>query len=116
MFLSQFVVELIKSVSIKKVYPGLSFDGPQDEPLPFDAIPGLNEAGWTEQEYLKSMYDDRYLYKVPSEEEKTFTECCLEIITFLKNDKNSWPFLKPVDEAEAADYYKVIKSPIGRRA
>jgi len=30
----------------------------------------------------------------------------------IKQNKNSWPFLKPVDPSEVLDYYEVIKEPM----
>lgn len=33
---------------------------------------------------------------------------------FLQENQNSWPFLEPVSEDQAPEYYKLIKFPMGR--
>ena len=40
-----------------------------------------------------------------------FTQC-RNIIAKMKNNKNSWPFLKPVDPKEVPNYYETIKEPM----
>ena len=39
---------------------------------------------------------------------------CINLISLiLQENQNSWPFLEPVDEAQAPGYYKIIKYPMG---
>lgn len=38
------------------------------------------------------------------------------VLEDLQNEASAWPFLKPVDEKDVADYYNVIKNPMGELA
>ncbi len=38
---------------------------------------------------------------------------CRNIIQKIRQNKNSWPFLTPVNKSEVLDYYDVIKDPMG---
>ena len=72
----------------------------------FNCIPGLKDSGWT--------YND---YKIQCEKEKlgdnvNFLTQCRNIISKLKSHDNARPFLQPVQEKDAPDYYKIIKEPM----
>jgi hypothetical protein len=41
-----------------------------------------------------------------------FTQC-RNLVNKIKQNKNSWPFSKPVDSKEVPDYYDVIGDPMG---
>lgn len=84
---------------INKIYKGLDFTNKQV--YDFNEIPGLIEAGWNEEDYKNSIEDD-----------KTFEQHCEYIVEKLKKHKSSWPFLKPVNKDDVADYYDVIKDPV----
>lgn len=84
---------------INKIYKGLDFSKKQT--LEYRDIPGLAEAGWTEEDYKNSIEND-----------KTFDEHLKYIVEKLKKHKSSWPFLKPVSDEDVHDYYDVIKDPI----
>lgn len=68
----------------------------------FDEIPGLKEAGWTQQAYEQAKEG----------EEKTFEEQCQEILKIVHRNDNSWPFREPVDPKKVPDYYDIIKEPM----
>lgn len=100
---------MIKSKSNSHIIrPGLKFDG--KNPIPFEKIPGLLEAGWT-----KEM--ERYLsVNVSSVEPKKsrLYEFMKSILSELQSHAAAWPFMEPVNPAEVTDYYSVIKEPMGK--
>lgn len=71
----------------------------------FNAIPGMEESGWKYTDYKKILSE---------KSDVNFFTQCRNIIFKLKNNKNSWPFLKPVDPKQVLDYYDVIKEPMGK--
>lgn len=72
----------------------------------FYKIPGIEQADWEYEDYKKLFLDENSNITLYSQ--------CRNIITKIKNNKNAWPFLKPVDEKEVPDYYNVIKEPMGK--
>jgi histone acetyltransferase len=65
-------------------------------------VPGVKEAGWCEASYVEgSMADQR-----------SFEDQCYEVVNFLVNHENSWPFRKPVDTKKVHDYTEVITHPM----
>ena len=49
------LIAKINSIINKRVYPGLKFES-EDDSYDFDQIPGLKEAGWTQQAYEQVRY------------------------------------------------------------
>ncbi len=49
-----------------------------------------------------------------NENNVNFLTQCKNIIQKIKQNKNSWPFLTPVNKSEVPDYYDVIKEPMGK--
>ena len=96
----EFLMNVVANICYKKIHPGLTF-APVKGDYEFKDIPGLKEAGWTEEDYKESI-----------EDEKTFEENCEFLLYRLKTHKASWPFMKPVSAEEATDYYDVITDPI----
>jgi histone acetyltransferase len=70
----------------------------------FKKIPGISESGWDFKDYENMIKNDYSNINF-------FTQC-RNLVTKIKNNKNSWPFLKPVDQSEVPDYYEVIKEPM----
>jgi histone acetyltransferase len=70
----------------------------------FYAIPGVEESGYSYEEYEKFAKNEN--------NNTNFYTQCRNIINKIKSNKNSWPFLKPVDSKEVPDYYEVIKDPM----
>ena len=68
----------------------------------FEEIPALMQSGWTQEKYQQEKLAD----------ERSFEEQCQEIIDFLGQHENSWPFRKSVDREKVRDYYEVIKRPM----
>ena len=99
----EFLVNVVSKVANKKIYSGLDFSQlkPGQDSLDFDQIPGLKEAGWTHEDYLKNAPDDM-----------SFTQQCMFIINKMKQHPSAWPFTEPVNPDEVKDYYKTIKTPI----
>lgn len=55
----------------------------------------------------------QYLFICSSENNVNLMTQCKNIIQKIKQNKNSWPFLTPVNKSEVVDYYDVIKDPMG---
>lgn len=70
----------------------------------FKKIPGITESGWDYKDYENMIKNDY--------SNVNFFTQCRNIIAKMKNNKNSWPFLKPVDPKEVPNYYETIKEPM----
>ena len=70
----------------------------------FDKIPGISESLWQYKDYEHMIKNDHNNINF-------FTQC-RNLVTKIKQNKNSWPFLKPVDPKYVQDYYEVIKYPM----
>ncbi len=70
----------------------------------FSKIPGIDESSWEYKDYEKFIKND-------ISNENFYTQC-KKLIDKIRNNKNSWPFLKPVETSDAADYYDVITEPM----
>lgn len=98
------ILKKIRSISQSHViHKGLShFKKENFTPLnPFD-IPGVKEAGWTREMDDLAQKPKRGAHHIPM----------LTILTEMQNHPSNWPFLQPVNKAEVADYYEVIKEPM----
>lgn len=97
-------MELVKQIDrvtgCAKVFPGLPAKlFPLEDPR---RIPGLMEAGWTEEMSKQSEAPRRgRLY-----------EMLRPLLNELQAHHAAWPFLKPVDAEEVPSYYTVITSPM----
>jgi len=76
--------------------PGLQFTN--KKAFSFSEVPGLTEAGWTEELEKRGRQDD----------ERSFEDQCDEILSRLMKHENSWPFREAVDRTKVPDYYEVI--------
>lgn len=94
------VREIDRVTSCAKVYTGLS---PSTFPLSkFAQIPGLVEAGWTEEMSRQAETPRRgRLY-----------EMLRPLLNELQGHPAAWPFLKPVDGEEVPSYYTIITNPM----
>jgi len=68
--------------------PGLQFTN--KKAFSFSEVPGLTEAGWTEELEKRGRQDD----------ERSFEDQCDEILSRLMKHENSWPFREAVDRTE----------------
>ena len=68
----------------------------------FDELAALAHAGWTFDKYTKEKQAD----------ERSFEDQCQEVLDFLLQHENSWPFRNPVDADKVRDYYEVIEKPM----
>jgi histone acetyltransferase len=80
----------------------LDFQARGGNDFEFVEIPGLLEAGWTQQGYNEAK----------GTEEKSFEEQCNDILKTLYDHENAWPFRQAVSSRQAPDYYSVIKQPM----
>ncbi|KFM74930.1 Histone acetyltransferase KAT2B, partial [Stegodyphus mimosarum] len=88
--------------SVQKVYPGLTCFDEGVGGILVKSIPGVSEA---------NSMPDKKLKRESNDPELLFQKLKL-ILTQIKNHSCAWPFQKPVDKAEAPDYYEHIKSPM----
>lgn len=91
------LMNLVKHVGL--VFDDNSINGKK---YSFSEVPGVIEAGWTESSYVASAMADQ----------RSFEEQCYEVINYLVNHENSWPFRKPVDTKKVRDYTDVITHPM----
>ena len=75
----------------------------------FDCLPGVKEAGWTYEEYI------RQCEKEKQGENENFLKQCMNIINKLKSHEKSKEFKEPVDEKQAPGYYQKITEPMDLR-
>ncbi|XP_074659125.1 histone acetyltransferase KAT2A-like isoform X2 [Tubulanus polymorphus] len=91
-----------RQTEIRKVHPGLRCFHEGVKQIPIESIPGVMEAGWTPKSHKEeSPIDPDTLYSILK-----------PILQQIKSHQSAWPFLKPVDRAEAPDYYDHIKYPM----
>lgn len=69
---------------------------------PLEDIPGLKEAGWSEEMDLLAQRPKRSPHFAPMQ----------SILIELQNNNSAWPFLQPVNRDEVQDYYDFIKNPM----
>lgn len=69
---------------------------------PLEDIPGLKEAGWSEEMDLLAQRPKRSPHFAPMQ----------SILIELQNNNSAWPFLQPVNKDEVQDYYDFIKNPM----
>ena len=72
----------------------------------FDCLPGVKEAGWTYEEYIKQCEKEK------EGENENFLKQCMNIINLLKSQEKSREFREPVDEKQAPLYYEKITEPM----
>lgn len=73
----------------------------------FEQIPGVYKSGWQYEDYEKFVKNEN--------NNVTFLNQCKNIISKIRQNKNAWPFLKPVDLKEVPDYLEIIKEPMGKK-
>ncbi|XP_060554693.1 histone acetyltransferase KAT2B-like [Ruditapes philippinarum] len=95
-----------KQEKFTKVYPGLTCFKDGVRHIPIESIPGLQDCGWrpAPDKPKEPVMDSDQLYNIF----KTILQHC-------KTHACAWPFLKPVEKAEAPDYYDYIKFPMDLR-
>ncbi|ODV87320.1 hypothetical protein CANARDRAFT_194874 [[Candida] arabinofermentans NRRL YB-2248] len=98
------ILRKIRSLSQSQVVrPGLKqFMKPNAKPVDPIDIPGVKEAGWTEEMDELAQKPKRGPHHV----------VMLTILTDMQNHPSNWPFLQPVNREEVPDYYEVIKEPM----
>lgn len=77
--------------------------------IPVIRIPGLAEAGYEPQ----VRHTTRHSLETVSPSVKELAAKLAAVLKDLRNLKDSWPFLEPVDTKQVPDYLDIIKNPIG---
>ncbi|KAL6760054.1 chromatin remodeling complex WSTF-ISWI, large subunit [Haematococcus lacustris] len=95
------------------IHPGLAqFRSGQPASVPVASIPGVKEAGWSEEAGPPPRY--RLLLKEgsaevsPSSLHRWMTLALQEV----QGHGDAWPFLQPVTREEVPDYHDIIKDPV----
>lgn len=109
------ISQCIEAIKPQKVYDGLDFfkKNPGCTLKPSE-IPGLVEAGWTDEPQgagSKRSGDAFSNSDDPEASKKSLKTYILDLLNNLEKQQSSWPFRKPVKQSEAPDYYDIIKSP-----
>ncbi|GFE55886.1 histone acetyltransferase [Babesia ovis] len=108
------IAQCIEAIKPLKVYDGLTFfkDNPGATIDPKD-IPGLVEAGWTEEAAAAMNKHGADGCGSPDDPDgkRSLKTCILDLLNNLEKQQSSWPFRKPVKQSEAPDYYDIIKNP-----
>ncbi|EDO05457.1 Bromodomain family protein [Babesia bovis T2Bo] len=107
------ISQCIEAIKPLKVYDGLTFfkENPGITINPRD-IPGLVEAGWTDDVVPSSKHGpDSHAGADDPDGKKTLKNAILDLLNNLEKQQSSWPFRKPVKQSEAPDYYDIIKNP-----
>lgn len=76
--------------------------------IPIKAIPGLADAGWRQPTKAQC---PEHVVEESSDLDK-LAKTLNTILAVVRQNGNSWPFLKPVDKNEVPDYYEHIKYPM----
>ena len=97
------------------VHTGLSRWKEGNGALPIGDIPGVKEAGWSEETAAAAV--PRCQLSVGGKLElmtaETMAALQTQLLDQLEHEKELiWPFLEPVNPADVPDYYTIVKSPI----
>lgn len=92
-----------KRAEQRKVYAGLTCFKEGVRQIPIESIPGVVDAGWKPPEKGKD--------KESPDPDDLFATL-KTLLQQIKTHQSAWPFQKPVDKAEALDYYDHIKYPM----
>jgi histone acetyltransferase len=103
----QFIyAEIQKRGNSNLCYPGMKcFDQGQTAPA-IQNIPGVQEAGWTEEDL------ERRQSRQSVREENNQKEQLCSWLKLVQQHPQAWPFHSPVDTNEVTDYLDVISDPI----
>lgn len=93
---------------VQKVHPGLTCFREGVRGIPVESIPGIRETGWRPaarntrvSRLTEECSDPEVLYSTLK-----------NVLNTIKNHSAAWPFLRPVDKNDVADYYDHIKYPM----
>lgn len=96
--------EKIKQYSLSNVsHPGLTSFKANPTPAQILAIPGVAEAGWKEE-----------MSRNKRGPQSSLNAFLTNILSLLKKHSFAWPFEKPVNKDDVADYYDIVKEPMGK--
>lgn len=109
----EIVKELIikRQQEIQKIHPGLTCFQEGIRMIPVESIPGLREIGWKNVPRIsrQSRSADE------SDDYEKLNQIFGGILSAVRQQPYSWPFLQPVTAADVPDYYEHIKYPMDLR-
>lgn len=113
----QAIDEKIRELSnCHTIYTGLDFQkkeaGIPKKVFKVDEIPGLNEAGWTPDQYGHSRFKSLIALGDNASHQKSLTMFMRSLLKSMQEHSDAWPFKEPVDPRDVPDYYDIIKNPI----
>ncbi|KAK2197420.1 bifunctional Bromodomain/Bromodomain-like superfamily/GNAT domain/Histone acetyltransferase GCN5/Acyl-CoA N-acyltransferase [Babesia duncani] len=99
------ISQCIEAIKPLKIYEGIQVFKDLKRPLAPAEIPGLVEAGWTDNLHGDASND------APENTRRSLKTSILDLLNNLEKQQSSWPFRKPVKHSEAPDYYEIITKP-----
>jgi histone acetyltransferase len=108
-FQKEAINERIKEISQNHViYDGLTDFQDGIKQIDVTRIPGVLESGYK----IPARVSTRHVNKEVSSAIKELAARLAAVLKDLRNNKDSWPFLDPVDRKQVPDYFLVIKNPM----
>ncbi|KAJ3673874.1 hypothetical protein LUZ60_005866 [Juncus effusus] len=98
------------------VYDGIDFqkkDGVPRKLIKVEDIPGLKEAGWTQEQWGHSRFKTLGSTSPDALPFRQHISALMRALLKMMNEHpDAWPFKEPVDGREVPDYYDIIKDPM----
>ncbi|CAM8966001.1 hypothetical protein QQ045_003758 [Rhodiola kirilowii] len=98
------------------IYPGIDFQkkeaGIPKKLIKPEDIRGLEQAGWTPDQYGHSRFKTMNASTDFASNLKSLTAFMRSLLKSMQDHPDSWPFKEPVDARDVPDYYDVIKDPM----
>lgn len=121
------ILKRIQEQSTEHVtYPGLRMPINKSGKRSIDPleVPGIKDSGWTpEMDILLVYYESKhsylltftlYIHRSNKPRHSPYYHQMVHIVEEMQNYTHAWPFLEPVSVDDVADYYDIVKDPMGK--